>query len=142
VQTQHHRTDAEAHIVDAAKAPPQPRRSLDDTIPLLVVGLLSAAWVAGLAWIFAIAPEADPDEPIGALDFVLSSAMFASWLAVFSGLGTRRRFGITATIGGGVLLAVGGVVCGLTGHTGLWIPVQIGVGLGLAGTGTVANRLT
>ena len=142
MQTQHHRTDAERYMVDETATPPQPERSLDDTIPLLVVGLLGAAWVAGLAWIFAIAPEADPSEPVGALDFVLSSAMFASWLAVFSGLGTRRRFGITATVVGGVLLAIGGVVCGLTGHTGLWIPVQIGVGLGLAGIGTVANRLT
>ena len=142
MHTQHHRTDVEPHIVDGTSAPPQHRRSLDDTIPLLVVALLGAAWIAGLAWIFAIAPEADPNEPVGAVDFVLSSAMFASWLAVVSGLGTRRRFGITATIVGGVLLAIGGVVCGLTGHTGLWIPVQIGVGLGLAGIGTVANRLT
>ncbi len=117
-------------------------RALDDAIPAPVALGLLAAWLFGLIWLFAISPAPDPAAEPSGLDAVISTAMFGSWLAAFIGLGGRRRFGLVATIGGGLLLAGAGVLCGLTGHTGLWIPIQIGVGAGLSAAGVLAARLT
>ena len=118
------------------------RRSMDDVIPRSVAGALLLAWLGGLAWIFAISPAPDPTQPISAVDEIISLAMFGSWLAVFTGLGARRRFGLVASIGAGLLIAGAGVLCGITGHTGLWIPVQIGVGSGLAAADGFGMKLT
>ena len=49
---------------------------------------------------------------------------------------------LVASIGAGLLIAGAGVLCGITGHTGLWIPVQIGVGSGLAAAGGFGMKLT
>lgn len=117
-------------------------RSMDDLIAPQVAGALLAAWVLGLAWLFSIAPDADPSEPITAFDLFIANVMLGSWVAVFAGLSTRRRFGIAASIVGGLLVAGAGVLCGLAGHTGLWIAVQIGVGVGLAGLGTAAAKVS
>jgi hypothetical protein len=117
-------------------------RSFDVTIPTSVSLALLAAWVLGLTWLFAISPEPDPANPASTLDTVIALAMLGSWTAAFAGLGARRRFGLHATIAGAVLLAAAGVLCAATGHTGLWIPIQIGVGVGLASLGGLASRLS
>ena len=118
------------------------RRSLDDVIPWSVSGALLVAWLGGLTWLFAISPAPDPSQPISVVDEVISSAMFGSWLAVFTGLGARRRFGLVAGVGAGLVIAGAGVLCGVTGHTGLWIPIQIGVGSGLAALGGLSLKVT
>jgi hypothetical protein len=118
------------------------RRSMNDTIPWSVSGALLLAWLGGLTWLFAISPSPDPAQPITLTDEVISLAMFGSWLAVFTGLGARRRFGLAASIGAGLLIAGAGVLCGVTGHTGLWIPIQIGVGSGLAALSGLGMKLT
>lgn len=115
---------------------------MDDVIPWSVSGALLAAWLGGLTWLFAISPSPDPTQPISLTDELISLAMFGSWLAVFTGLGARRRFGLAASIGAGLLIAGAGVLCGVTGHTGLWIPIQIGVGAGLAAMGGLGMKLT
>ncbi|MDJ0961245.1 MAG: hypothetical protein QNJ88_11335 [Acidimicrobiia bacterium] len=115
---------------------------MDDIIPWSVSGTLLVAWLAGLTWLFAISPSPDPSQPISLTDEVISLAMFGSWLAVFTGLGARRRFGLAASIGAGLLIAGAGVLCGIAGHTGLWIPIQIGVGSGLAALGGLGMKLT
>ena len=130
------RGEAAAHTVTPTRA-----RALDDPIPTPVALGLLAAWLLGLTWLFAISPDPDPAAQPSVLDALISTAMFGSWLAAFVGLGGRRRFGLIATIGGGLLLAGAGVLCGVTGHTGLWIPIQIGVGVGLAAFGGLAARL-
>lgn len=117
-------------------------RSFDVTIPTRVSLAVLAAWVLGLSWLFAISPEPDPANPASTLDTVIALAMLGSWTAAFAGLGARRRFGLTATTAGGVLLAGAGVLCAATGHTGLWIPIQIGVGVGLSALGGLASRLS
>lgn len=61
---------------------------------------------------------------------------------MFAGLVTRQRFGITAGIAGGVLLAGAGFLCLATGHTGMWIAIQIMVGIGLTAVSATAARLT
>jgi hypothetical protein len=91
--------------------------------------------------LFSITPEPDPSEPVAALDAVISTAMLASWIAALIGLGTRRRFGLAATGAGGSLLAGAALLCAVTGHTGLWIAAQVGVGVTLAAAGRVAARI-
>ena len=129
-------------VIDERAGNEKRRRSLDDSIPTSVSLALLAAWLLGLTWLFAISPEPDPSQPTSLVDNLISTAMFGSWLGAFVGLGAHRRFGLVSTVGGGLLLAGAGVLCGITGHTGLWIPIQIGVGIGLAAMGALASRLT
>lgn len=121
---------------------PEPRTLATDTIPTGVAAVLFAAWVAGLAWVFAITPAPDPTVPISTLDVVISLALYGSWGAVATGLAKRRRFGIAAGIVAGLMLAGAGLLCLATGHTGMWIAGQILAGCGLAAVSIVAARIS
>jgi hypothetical protein len=126
----------------AAAVAPRSRPHSTDPIPTGVAAALFAAWVAGLAWVFAITPAADPTVPITTMDVVVSLALYGSWGTVATGLARRRRLGITAGIVAGIMLAGAGVLCLATGHTGIWIAGQIVAGCGLAALSTVAARIT
>jgi hypothetical protein len=131
---------------DTAVRPPMSRgwrgRS-DGPVPSKVVAAIGLAWLAGIAWLMTISP-APPENPpaLSALDVIVQTAMLGSWLAVLAGVITRQRFLFGASIVGGMVLASAGLLCLVTGHTGLWIPAQIGTGLGLAGLGYGAARIT
>jgi hypothetical protein len=114
---------------------------LDDVVSRRSVLVVAAAWILGLGWVLAVTPSPDPAARPSLLDGVVQSVMLLSWFGVIAGLATRRRWGLAAgTVGGGVL-AAGGVLCLVTGHTGFWIAIQIGVGIGLAALSHRMSRL-
>ena len=113
---------------------------LTDPISLKVVATIGVAWIAAFAWLSSISP--DPVGEPSTFDMVAQSAMFVSWMAVFAGLITRQRFVFKASIVGGFLLSGAALLCLATGHTGLWIPSQTVAGLGLAGLGYGASRIS
>ena len=115
------------------------RRRLDDIVPGRSVAVVATAWVLGLGWVIAVTPSPDPAAAPSALDELVQSVMLLSWIAVIVGLATRQRWGLVAGTIGGVVLAAGGVLCLVTGHTGFWIAIQIGVGVGLA---TLSHRVS
>jgi hypothetical protein len=111
-------------------------------VSLKVVGFIGLAWVGAVAWLMAISPvPPDTAPPPSALDLAVQTAMLGSWLAVFAGIATRQRFVFGASIAGGAILAGAGLLCLITGHTGMWIAAQIGAGIGLAGLGYGASRV-
>ena len=114
---------------------------LDDTVPGRSVAVVAAAWLIGLGWVFAVTPTPDPGATPSTLDALVQSVMLVSWIGVITGLAARRRWGLVAGTIGGVVLAAGGVLCLVTGHTGLWIAIQIGVGTGLAAISHRVSRL-
>ncbi len=134
------RIDSEA--IEASPVARNATRSRHDPISGRVAAALLMAWVAGVAWVFAITPAPDPAAPIGTLDVLVSLALYGSWGAVVSGLARRRRMGINAGIVGGIMLAGAGLLCLATGHTGAWIAGQIVVGAGLAAMSATASKLT
>lgn len=112
-------------------------------LPLKVVGVIGLAWIAAIAWLTTISPVLPENAPPpSGFDMIVQTAMLGSWLAVLAGIGTRRRFVFGASVAGGVILAGAAMLCLATGHTGLWIPAQIGAGVGLAGLGYGASRIT
>jgi len=117
------------------------RRRLDDIVPGRSVAVVATAWVLGLGWVIAVTPSPDPAAAPSALDELVQSVMLLSWIAVIVGLATRQRWGLVAGTIGGVVLAAGGVLCFATGHTGFWIAIQIGVGVGLAALGHRVSQL-
>ncbi len=118
----------------------RPRR-LDDTVSGRSVMVVAAAWVIGLGWVFAVTPASDPAATPSVLDSLVQSVMLISWMGVIAGLASRLRWGLVAGTIGGVVLAAGGVLCLVTGHTGFWIAIQIGVGVGLAALSHRVSRL-
>lgn len=121
---------------------PNTRSAGSDRISTGLAAALLVTWAAALAWVFAITPAPDPAAPIGTLDVVVSLALYGSWAAVATGLAKRRRFGITAGIAAGLMLAAAGLLCLATGHTGMWIAGQILAGCSLAALGGAASRIT
>jgi hypothetical protein len=63
---------------------------------------------------------------------VLSLLFTGSMLAAIAGLGARHRWGLLASIGGGLVMVAASVFCYLGGHTGAWIAIQLAAGTGLA----------
>lgn len=126
-----------------AEAPPRRRvrRSLTDAIPTGVAVAVTIAWVAALVAVFSTQPP--PPDPVpdpSTLDVLVSSSFTLAMLASFVGLSARQRWGLAATVGGGLVLLGAGALCFLTGHTGGWIAVQMIAGAGLAGAATTAQR--
>ena len=131
-------TRASRRATEQGKA--QPRR-FDDSVSGRSVMVVAAAWVLGLGWVFAVTPAPDPAATPSVLDALVQSVMLLSWIGVIVGLATRQRWGLVAGTIGGVVLAAGGVLCLVTGHTGFWIAIQIGVGVGLAAFSYRVSRL-
>lgn len=137
------RPEPSAHAVDRPRMDRGWRGRADAPVPFKVVAAIGLAWLAGIAWLMTISPAPPEDPPaLSALDVIVQSAMLGSWLAVLAGVVTRQRFVFGASVVGGLVLAGAGLLCLATGHTGLWIPAQIGTGLGLAGLGYGAARIT
>lgn len=142
------RPPAEARSHQATEAPrnlmsPRPVHGPStEPVPKSIAAGLLVAWVLGVAWIFAISPEPDPNVPISTLDVVVSLALYGSWGAILSGLARRRQFGMTAGVVGGIMLSGAGFLCLATGHTGAWIAAQIVTGAVLAGLSGAASRIS
>ncbi len=107
--------------------------------PGTIVGHV-AAWVAVLIVLEIISPAPDPAAVIPTSALLLSTAftLALGWLIV--GLVQRGRHALGASMLGGALLAIGAVMCSLAGHTGLWIPTQLVMGMGLIGLSARALR--
>lgn len=117
------------------------RTTATGEIPGRLVLVLAAAWAVGLGWLFAITPPADPNAVPSAFDAVVQSTMLLSWMGVIAGLASRQRWGVIASGFGAVVLLGAGLLCLATGHSGLWVALQIGVGAGLVGLSGAAWRL-
>jgi len=113
-----------------------------ERLPLRLVAVFAVAWLAAIAWLMTISPAVpDSTPPPSTLDVIVQSAMLGSWFAVITGIATRRRFLLGATVIGGAILAGAALLCLATGHTGLWIAAQVGAGVGLASLGYGASRI-
>lgn len=109
-----------------------------DRVPALVAFGFAGAWILSIVWTAAVAPETEPDAPVSAFAVTMSGLYSLALLGSILELGARRRWGLLATVVGGLVMVTGSIVCGLGGHTGAWIWVQLGSGAALAGLGGVA----
>jgi hypothetical protein len=107
----------------------------DGRLATSVVAIHGLAWVAALTVLEIIAPAADPNAVMPDYAVILSMAFTISLGWTLVGLVRHQRQGIWASMAGGAVMAIAAVSCGLEGHTGLWIPTQLVLGLGLIGLG-------
>lgn len=112
--------------------PVQRPTGLDESIPLTAAIAAAAAWIVFVSLSFAVQPPPDPAAPPSAMAEVLSLLFTGSMLAAIAGLGARHRWGLLASIGGGLVMIVASISCYVGGHTGAWIAVQLAAGAGLA----------
>lgn len=115
-------------------------------------GSISSGWakLVGLAWVvvFAALPviepaPADPSvEP--ATGGIVAMLLLGLLGGTATGLVTRRRWGLLASLGGGVLLAGLAVACPVTGHhaLGAWWIGELGLAAGIVGVSLVGLRRT
>lgn len=114
-------------------APARPRGPrFGERVPAAVAGGLGLAWVVALAVILGLEPDPDPEAPVDAVALVVGLAFTNAVFATAIGLGSARRWGVLASLGGGLVLAFGAATCMLTGHSGLWLTAQLAGGAGLA----------
>lgn len=111
-------------------ASPQPRTPQDRISPSVVVthGL---AWVVALVVLEIIGPASDPEAVLPAYAVGLSLAFTVALAWTFFGLVRHERHGVWASMFGGGVMAVAAVTCGLEGHTELWVPTQLVMGIAL-----------
>ena len=125
-------------VTETPTAPSTPQRSVSNPsarlgLPDVVVHGL--AWIAALITLEIIAPEADPNAVMAPYAVVLSMAFTLSLIWALVGLVRHERHGLWASVAGGTVMAIAAVTCGLEGHTGLWVPTQLILGLGLIALG-------
>ncbi|MFQ5968186.1 MAG: hypothetical protein ACE5MI_11345 [Acidimicrobiia bacterium] len=135
--------DTGAKTASGAKPRPVavPGRSLDDPIRSGVAALAGLAWIVFLPISLAAQPPVDPAAPVSALAEVVALVFTLMLFGSVAGLTLRRRWGLLATIGGGVTMMTAASLCYLTGHTGTWIAIQLVAGIGIAASGRLLDRV-
>ncbi len=115
---------------------------LEDRIPGLMALGLGLTWtvIVGISW--ATAPPPDPADPITATAYVLSLVFLIALMATAVGIGARRRWGLLASAGGGLLLLGAAAVCLAGGHSGAELYGQLVSGAALTGITVGAWRTT
>jgi hypothetical protein len=120
------------HVVPSTNDRGPRPTGLDESISLTAAVAAGLAWIVFVSLSFAVQPPVDPATPPSAMGEVLSLLFTGSMLAAIAGLGARHRWGLLASIGGGLVMVAASVFCYLGGHTGAWIAVQLAAGVGLA----------
>lgn len=107
-------------------------------------GAHAAAVGAAFFVLFSIGAALEPrtSEPVPFLGVVLSAVFFTVLGIMAVGLLTRRRWGLLAALGAGVLLTAMSVACPTTGHHafGAWWVGQMACSLGAVAISGVALR--
>jgi len=107
-----------------------------------VTAIAAVAWVTFMGISMAVQPPApDPTAPIALSAVVVGLAFHSALFAAAAGLGTRHRYGLWATLAGGLVMIGAAVLCYWGGHTGTWIAVQLGSGVGLTAIATGLIRV-
>lgn len=106
--------------------------NIDGSIPVSAAIAAAVAWVGFVSLSFAVQPPPDPAAAPSAVAELISLLFTGAMLAAIAGLGTRRRWGLMASIGGGLVMIAASTFCYAGGHTGAWIAVQLAAGVGLA----------
>ena len=127
-----HRTSESPIAADlgVSRVPP----NLDGTIPVFAALAAAVAWIGFVSLSFAVQPPPDPTTAPGVVAEVMSLLFTGALLAAIAGLGTRRRWGLVASVGGGLVMIAASIFCYADGHTGSWIAIQLAAGIGLAAT--------
>ena len=115
---------------------------LDEPVPGFMALGLGIAWlvIVGISW--ATAPPPDPNDPITATAYVLSTLFLFAILGTAIGLGMRQRWGLLPSFGGGLLLLGTAAVCLAGGHSGIELYGQLGSGAFLTAVTMGAWRST
>jgi hypothetical protein len=103
----------------------------------------AVAWVAGLAITFGVQPA--PPEPAPdptAFGLFITTALMVSIYVIAAGMFARQRWGLVASIGGGIVLFAAATGCFLGGHNGLWLTTQFLVAAGLIAVSGIALKAT
>jgi hypothetical protein len=126
------RERVDEYAVLSMNDPAQRSTGLDESISPTAAIAAAAAWIVFISLSFAVSPPPDPAAPPSAMAEVLSLLFTGSMLGAIAGLGARHRWGLLASIGGGLVMIVASISCYVGGHTGAWIAVQLAAGAGLA----------
>lgn len=121
-----------------APEPASPTRQSTSSIPGLLALAMGALWVAMLATveILAPAPAEEPDTLAVAIGLIFEVVL----LATIVGLASRRRWGLMASVGGGVILLGASALCSLEGHAAAWLTAQYLAGAVILGTSRMALK--
>ncbi len=122
-------------VPTAPAVPDRARRRADGKLATSVVAIHALAWVASLVVLEIVAPAADPNAVMPGYAVLLSMAFTISLGWTLVGLVRHDRQGVWASMAGGGVMAIAAITCGLEGHTALWVPTQLALGLGLVGLG-------
>ena len=104
------------------------------SISRTVAAAAAVAWVVFVSMSFAVQPAPDPGTQPSATAELLSLLFTGALLAGIAGLGTLRRWGLVASMAGGLVMIAASIFCYVGGHTGAWIAIQLAAGVGLAVT--------
>ena len=114
---------------DVAVAPGRRRlRDGDGRIPSGMAIIVAVLWVATLAITFSLEPAADPDVPLSAVAVVTSMLFTYAILTTGIGMLMRQRWGLAASLGGGIVMLGGAGTCLAGGHSGGWLFAQLVAG--------------
>jgi hypothetical protein len=120
-------------------APPRRPTALGKVISGWEALAIAAAWILAVTGLTAISPaptdEAQPPLVV-ALNLAFNLGFFG---ALAAAIARRRAIYVAGMVAGGAMAIMAGM-CGLSGHTGLWIPAQGLVGLGFVAYGAARLR--
>jgi len=128
------------------KVPEAPRRTaptrewLQDRINVWVALAVGISWFVLTPIAAALEPATDRPEPL--IGTLLVASMDVLFVGMLIGLAMRRRWGLVASVAGGVLATAMVVACPTTGHHqfGTWWFGEMACALALVGISVAALR--
>jgi hypothetical protein len=129
-------TTATSHDEAATAAPSRPRRLMGSISGPEAMAIV-AFWLVSTSMLTAMAPAPDPVQP--PLIIALNVIFNVGFITALGGAILRRGFTLAGSMAAGAAMAIAATMCGLDGHTGLWIPAQFVFGAGILAYG--AHRL-
>ena len=117
--------------------------SMAARIPAWMALAMAVMWFLGLAITFGVQPS--PPEPAPeptAFGLFISTALMVAIYVIAAGAFARQRWGLVASMGGGLVLFAAATGCFLDGHNGLWLTTQFLVAAGLIASSGAALKTT
>ena len=97
-------------------------------IPTALAIIVTVLWAATLAITFSLEPAADPDASVSAM--AIATSMIFTYAILTTGVGMllRQRWGLGASLFGGIVMLVAATTCLAGGHSGGWLVAQFVTG--------------